>query len=264
MTPEQIRKIVQDELRKSNAGSRFHVNSIPQHVHNGTDSPKINQQDILPNTRASGSITFARNAQYTLGLNFNPTAILFYGTAIDSSGYTFTLAENVTNTVAGATYSNNGEVFTVTANVDSGQTTMSASGTGDPETSGSLIKIAGVGEPVIDYSSFVATGSITTRGFGIGNAQLGPSYYFQPGDASSVKIGGPLQDFIQSSSSVTIAAGGFVTTVSEGTLFRVGYPNNSLANLKATAQIASFDKTSIKIDVTLASGWSIIGNYVVT
>lgn len=264
ITESTVRRIIQEELRRSQGGSRFGLNNIPNHIHNGIDAPKINQENIIPSIRASGSITFARTAQYTLGITFNPTSVLFYGVAIDGSGYTFTLDEDVNNTLVGAVYSNNSELFTVVSDVDSGDTTMLTSGTGDPSASGFLTKVSGAGETQIDYSSFSSTGATTIRSFGIGNAQLGATYYFQPATISSVTLGGPVQPFIQSSTTTTTGASGTRVYVSEGTLFTCAYPTNAEANVKGRVTIVGYDSNSIVVDVTVATGWQIIGNYVVT
>lgn len=57
----------------------------PRHVHNGSDAPKISQAYIIPNQNAVGSIEMATSQRYTLGLTFNPTQLLFFGVALNSS-----------------------------------------------------------------------------------------------------------------------------------------------------------------------------------
>lgn len=87
MNETDIRRIVQEELRRSNAGSRFGVANIPNHRHNGVDSLQISQSDILPSTSVSGSITFAQQTTYTLHLNASstPSSILCTGNATDGT-----------------------------------------------------------------------------------------------------------------------------------------------------------------------------------
>lgn len=41
MDDQKIRQIVRDEITRSTNGTRFGVQSIPFHTHNGTDSPSI-------------------------------------------------------------------------------------------------------------------------------------------------------------------------------------------------------------------------------
>lgn len=271
MDDNKIRQIVRDEIARNDNRGRFGLNSIPYHTHNGIDSPAVSQNYVVPGTRAMGSITFAQTARYTLGITFNPSSILFYGVAIDDSLYDFTLAESVSSAAAGARYRNNGKTFIVTTSVGSSDTHLYASGSGDPESSGKLTKISGDGESVIDYSSYSAPGTPTTRAFIVGNVQFGgATYYFQPGDDTSVKAGTPnyllpnQPPIIQSCSSTVTGASGTRVFVNEYNFIRVQYPTASEADIKATATVAGYSKDSIFIDVEIDDGWSIIGNYVVT
>lgn len=79
----QVRSIVQDEMMKN---YRSGAPIVPPHRHNEVDNLRINQVDIIPAIRTSGSITFAHTGQYILGLNGNPnpTLILCYGTVVDN------------------------------------------------------------------------------------------------------------------------------------------------------------------------------------
>jgi hypothetical protein len=87
MTPDKIRQIVREEIAKSNASSRFAYNSIPQHTHNGVDSPQLKAENILPSVSVSGNITFSASSEYTIYLNssFTPRHIMAYGNITDPS-----------------------------------------------------------------------------------------------------------------------------------------------------------------------------------
>lgn len=86
LTEQQVKQIVRQELANSNASSRFKLNSIPQHVHNGTDSPQIKQDDIIPSVSVSGNISFSSSDEYTIYLNssFTPSHITAYGNIVGS------------------------------------------------------------------------------------------------------------------------------------------------------------------------------------
>lgn len=192
MNEEKMRQIAKQVYAESQSIDRIASMNTSSHNHNGIDSPRISQANIVPGIRASGSITFAQSTLYTLGLTFNPTSILFYGIAVNNNA-----------------------------------------------------------------------SSPTIRAHCVGNAQLGASFYFQPLSATSVTIGGPTQEMIQSSttflvdsstSPVTVRA-----TVDEGHLVDVEY-----GGILARATIVSVGGGSIVIDVSVASTWQIIGNYVVT
>ena len=52
MDEQKIRKIVQDEIKRSNGAGRFGINQIPFHTHNGTDSNPV----FLPTITYTGYI----------------------------------------------------------------------------------------------------------------------------------------------------------------------------------------------------------------
>ena len=106
---------------------------------------------------------------------------------------------------------------------------------------------------------------ITIRAHVIGNAQLGKSYYFQPGTSSSVVTGGLPEEIIQTSSCLIIdtntntpvveaEVGGFGTLVD---VIHGGY-------IVARATITAFYVDHVEVFVTLQPGWTILGNFVVT
>lgn len=89
LTEAQIRKIVQQEIAKSNNASRFNLSAVTDHVHNGIDSPRIKEDDLIQSVNTAGSITFGtQGATYTINLttNFTPTFVLAYGVVTDSAG----------------------------------------------------------------------------------------------------------------------------------------------------------------------------------
>lgn len=128
---------------------------------------------------------------------------------------------------------------------------------------------------VVHYS---APGNPDIRASVYGTACFGPSYYFQPESATSVTVGGPIQNVIQSSSMLLTsesALTNFVALSSEGHLIRV---QNALGTLVASATIPNLstqeawsDLTDkgygpgyVFVDVTLDTDWEINGNFVVT
>lgn len=85
MNEEQIIQIVQNQLNTSRyqAGNPI----VQRHIHNGVDSPKISQSNVIPITNVNGAFQMAQNATYTFNLPGNqiPQAITFYGGAIDTT-----------------------------------------------------------------------------------------------------------------------------------------------------------------------------------
>lgn len=234
-----------------------------QHEHNGVDAPKINQSNVVPSLRAMGSITFAQNTLYNLAITFNPTSVWFYGIAINNSYYTFSISSSTAH--AGSVYrdESSGNLFTVLTTIMGG-TSLTTSGTGAPSSAGTLALFSGTGGDSLTISfSSVSAPSIEVRAHCVGNAQLGNTQYFQPSTTTSVKLGGPIQNFIQSSTTFLVDSSVSPpivrATVDEENLVDVEYPG-----VVARATIIAFNSESITIQATVASGWQIIGNYVVT
>ena len=70
-------------------------------------------------------------------------------------GFTVTSA----NATAGATYTNNGQTFTVVATI-AASTSLSTTGTGSPAASGTLTKATGTGDATITFSAFSGTNNV--------------------------------------------------------------------------------------------------------
>jgi len=319
--------IVQDEITK-NASSGSPVTT--RHNHDGINSPRVFQGNLIKPMSGSGSITFSHTGDYILNLfpnsNPNPTLILCYGIVIDSAGFVFTVSPpasyRFTATPAsaslGAVYTNNGHSFTVLKTIYASSDLLT-SGTGAPTASGTLTLSSGAGDPIITFSSssrvpnavigsvytingglYTVLGSITggvslytdgnvsppdsgvlslvsgsgdpnisyslytasttVRAHTMGSAQLGQSYYFQPDTNSTVKEGGPVQSFIQSSTYFSTSNLGAVHALTdEGNLVDVEY-----SGIHARLTLIDYNNTSIVLRVPyLDSGWQIIVNIVV-
>jgi hypothetical protein len=107
-------------------------------------------------------------------------------------------------------------------------------------------------------------GTVDIHAHCVGSAQLGASFYFSADTSTSVKAPGQIQNLTQSTSSLVIdvATPIILTTSEEDFVIRVYYPD--LSTTVAQAQITSFDTKEILVTVNLASGWKIVGNYVVS
>lgn len=81
LTKSEVQAMIDAAARKG----QFTSFNTSRHEHNGSDSPRVHQWDIIPGTSALGSITMASNQRYTLGLTFNPTQLLFFGVAVGAT-----------------------------------------------------------------------------------------------------------------------------------------------------------------------------------
>lgn len=186
--------------------TKFGVAQTPLHTHNGIDSNKVSEADLVPKMAASGSITMSTNGRrYVLELTGSPTNVQFYGNAVHRTG-----------------------------------------------------------------------GSIDVRAFCVGSARLGPAYFFQPLDSSTVSPSRVIGNVIQSSA-FFLGVGGlsasFLTQADEGHLVSVVYPNGSTIVARATIPnpwtgpnltTQGYGVGFLYVDVELAAGWEINGNFVIT
>lgn len=90
-----------------------------------------------------------------------PSVQKFLAAPTGATSYTFTITSG--NATLGATYTNNGQTFTVIATVAS-STTVQMTGTGTPATSGTLTKSTGTGDATLTFSSF---GGVYTTAAGV-------------------------------------------------------------------------------------------------
>lgn len=94
MNDSQIRQLIQQEVHKLQQANKFNAQPIPRHTHNGSDSPPVNQSDIVPGLSIEGSITFAQQTTYKIGITFNPSVVLIHGNVIGPSGERFIITGN--------------------------------------------------------------------------------------------------------------------------------------------------------------------------
>jgi hypothetical protein len=102
------------------------------------------------NANASGLININPGTGYINGQKY--VNALTDSVSYKANTYTFTTTTSATVT-AGATYTNNGQTFTVLASVTS-SLQLVCSGTGAPAASGSLVKASGTGTDPIAFSAF--------------------------------------------------------------------------------------------------------------
>jgi hypothetical protein len=94
MIPQEIQDYVKQQIQTAAADTRFQLAGVTRHVHNGTDSPKITQSNVLPGFSSEGSIEFAQTTTYKIGITFNPTTVQVHGNVIGASGEKFLIVGN--------------------------------------------------------------------------------------------------------------------------------------------------------------------------
>ncbi len=87
MTEQDVKRIVQEEMRQTSNRSRFTIQNSANHAHTGVDgTPQINAGNIIPSVSVSGSVTLSSVAIYTLYINaaFTPTSVFCTGNVVGS------------------------------------------------------------------------------------------------------------------------------------------------------------------------------------
>lgn len=85
----QIRAIVQQEVARIQQSQRFNLTNTSRHQHTTTDIAPISANDITPGNSVTGSITFAQQTTYNIGVNFNPSTVVVNGNVIGPSNQRF-------------------------------------------------------------------------------------------------------------------------------------------------------------------------------
>ena len=144
------------------------INGVPYTLSNSQEIqvlPGITSGNILPYSFSNpmASTATITNSTVAVTVTGSPANIvagqLIVGTGIPVGTYVNsfvnTTAFTVTsaNATAGATYTNNGQTFTVQGTIAAG-TTLTTTGTGAPTTSGTLTKASGTGDATIAFSAF--------------------------------------------------------------------------------------------------------------
>lgn len=92
MTEQDIRKIVRQEIATQKGSSSFTDLKLPNHSHNGLDSPRINLANAILNNKyqlslssdnSSGASAALASATFSAGI-INPSSIKFFGFAYTS------------------------------------------------------------------------------------------------------------------------------------------------------------------------------------
>lgn len=276
MLEPQMQKQIQNQIRRNENISRFNLSSTSNHTHDGVDSLNVQAGNLIPSVSVSGRITFAQATDYTLNLNsnFTPTHITLYGLAYTTTGnFTFTLTSK-SQATAGTVYKQGSSSYVVVTSVVSSLTIV-LSGSEAPSSSGTLTKVIGSGNGVLDYSSVVDGTATGIRCMLQGSANLGPSFYFQPGSATSVVTGNIQYPFIdpniEGNITVPLQSSMYLWVSTGPTTFK-GQPGEghivdvqSGGTIYARATVTTFNKDKIIFHVShLQSTWQIYANIIIT
>ncbi len=151
------------------------INGVPYNLSNSQEIqvlPSLTTPNVMPYSFATPATAVATvtNSTATVAITGSPANIAVgqlvvgtgipVGTLVNSFAGTTTFTVTSANASVGATYTNNGQTFTVTSTVVAG-TTLVTTQTGTPLTSGVLTLTSGTGDATIAFSAFATGTSIT-------------------------------------------------------------------------------------------------------
>jgi len=83
---EEIKRIAQNVYNQNQISDKFSVSQTAFHRHNGTDSPKVKQGDIIPGTTSAVHLGSNATEVFTLDTTQNITLIALKGVATNGLG----------------------------------------------------------------------------------------------------------------------------------------------------------------------------------
>lgn len=269
-TPEQIKEIEKIVERKSRT-DLFRFPKIPPHKHDGIDNIAVHEKDIIPVVASSGSITMATSQTYVLYFNrAGVTKIDFNGIALNTGGrtaVTFTGPFRAGDTTGVLTSVWGGSSQTLVLNFSSGESRAAVFTNSSLTVTWTTVPLAKSASATAYYDAS------SVRALVVGSAQLTKTFYFQPVDTASVSTGGTPypQDNVaqhlnavpsQSSSSIYIDSTNVANTRARVSQFHIVDVFTNSGGSVAQATVFNVLPESVSVSVSLASGWSITGNWV--
>lgn len=242
------------------------------------------RKKVIPGPRyaTSGNVTMSTNgATYRFPNPFGATQVMFYGNAVryTTAGFNLTTSTFITAPSIGAVYRKDmtpsdlldDDYMTFTVTGVSGSTTVFAVDT-NPDyptlTTGTYVKVSGTGDVNL-IVTVVAAPTVDIRADLFGVAQLRPSYYFAPQSSTSVAVAEEVQKIIQSGKfflivdeNASASTPEYRARATETTLINIDWPTT--ATIVARAEVVDYGSDWFDVEVTLATNWSIQGNFVCT
>ena len=86
MQEDQVRQIAQEVYNQNNFGSQFTVSSTSFHTHNGTDSQRIKQNDVINGTLSMVNATTLASEVLIINLVQNINVLTLHGIAANGLG----------------------------------------------------------------------------------------------------------------------------------------------------------------------------------
>lgn len=257
--------MVQQEIRSmfgplySQYAKQFGVNKTPTHTHDGVNTVRINESDLIRNIKYHSTLGSIEDETFTLKGLPNANRIDFNGYAINgltTVTFTGTLSSGATSgTLSSAWTQSTGTYVAVFANTNVRNVTLtngSTSASWTPGLSGS------------SSGSMRVLGESDGRSLATGIATFGRNYNLAADsagdilDVSTISSGIPIG---QSSNSMCFDSGGTQNSAGNDSIVSVFDTSGTEV---AKMNIDNYDGKNIIITTTFEPGWYLIGTFVVT
>lgn len=261
MNEEQIRKIAMEVFNESSFRSQFSPSQTTFHTHNGIDSSRVNQSDLVTSDKYIAFAT-ATAGYATLQVTTTPTSIQFYGFAANNADGTSPTKRAICN--------GNAQLGVCYTALNSTDLTPGASGQSSfIQASNSLYTEATdvTGIPLTTTGALSTGNTSATLTANWTYVTTTQSILFSNGDRRNVSLtnGSTSISWTGGLSSNATTALATVTNnrVNSSSTFFV-YVADSSATSVATATIVSWDSQSVTINVALGTNWQITGGFMIT
>lgn len=266
LTKQDVIKIVQEQMQSNFVSG---TPMIPPHTHDKVNNIQIKEKDLILNLGTGGTVLFRRNATYTFYLLNKPRVILFNGIAYNgTSSYTTQsgISAGATIAVLSSAYGGTTEYINIIFSDGEQKPVLFTNGSLTISWSGGLTN---------SVSNELTTSSSTVVAHVNGSSYLQNSWSLQPGGKSAVvestqqpALAYPLQGkpyYLQGCSYMTIDTTSIAnTTVGVSGQYLV-YIKDSTGMIQASMQITPSTNSlnNIEMVVTVGSGWSIYGEFII-
>ena len=257
MNDEYIKKIAQQVYSQNSSGNQFTVTRVPIHTHNGIDSQRIDENNLINGTTALLSLLSINSETLTVNTLQKITKITLTGivadnlfkltTALTIGATSATLAANWTQTTGSYLITFSDQTTQKTVVLTNGATTMTW--TGGLATS----------QDAYFFEPSTSTTTCPQKAVFNGTAQIGKCYEYNfSGNITNIPtIGGSYEQFLQMGSDIYTDNSNILHTRVNASDKYLVYISDYTGTIVASIQIIKWTGTSIVFNITVAPQWQI-------
>jgi hypothetical protein len=266
LTKQDVINIIREQSQLNLSAG---IPAVPPHTHDKVNNIQIKEKDLILNLGTGGTVLFARNATYTFELLNAPRVIIFNGRA-GNSGTTYNLT---TGLAAGAFIGYLTSVYTGSS--QSFSVIFSSGEVRNVNFTNSSLEVFWTQALTLPASSVLTIDTSTVMAVINGSAYLKNSWSLQPVNKSTVIEGTtppylpyPLNGtpyYLQGCSWMTIDTTNLANTKTGASgqylVYATDHTGATLVSLQLTPPLNG--SNNIQLTVTVSSGWSIYGEFII-